>query len=90
MFFTLIPPILISPLFTSQKREMSPAAVVFPPPDGPTKATVSPGITVREISRIASDFPPLYRKETLLNSTELFFGNSGIFTSGRGFKSRIE
>ena len=33
-----IPPILMEPLLTSQKRSISLATVDFPPPDGPTNA----------------------------------------------------
>ena len=57
MFFTFTPPINIPPDFTSKNLEMSPASVDLPPPDGPTKATVSPGAILSDISFITLSFP---------------------------------
>ena len=48
--FTGTPPILIVPLSASQYLPISCAAVVFPAPDGPTKALTLPAFRCRSIS----------------------------------------
>ncbi len=45
---TSTPPTLTEPVVTSQKRGIRLAAVVLPPPDGPTSATTWPGSAVKE------------------------------------------
>ena len=44
---TFTPPIFTAPFCTSQKRAISPAAVVFPPPEGPTSASEVPLFTLK-------------------------------------------
>jgi len=53
MSFTFAPPMEILPLCGSKKRAMSAASVDFPPPEGPTNATVCPVPMEREISSSA-------------------------------------
>ena len=48
MFRTSTPPTSTAPELTSQNRGIRLAAVVLPPPEGPTKATVCPGSAVKE------------------------------------------
>ena len=45
-----IPPTVILPLFTSQNLEASLDTVVFPPPEGPTRAVTSPCFAVKVTS----------------------------------------
>ena len=51
---TSTPPILILPEFTSKNLEIRLASVDFPPPDGPTNATVCPSFIFSDISDITS------------------------------------
>ena len=43
-------PIKISPSWISQNRAASMAMVLFPAPEGPTKAVIVPGLAVKETS----------------------------------------
>ena len=47
MSHTSTPPTVTLPLSTSQNRGIRLAAVVLPPPEGPTRATVCPGSAVK-------------------------------------------
>ena len=47
MSLTSTPPIFTVPSETSQNLATNDANVVFPPPDGPTKAICSPGLIER-------------------------------------------
>src|SRR5699024_12327964 len=56
------PPTVTLPLSVSQNRGIRLAAVVLPPPEGPTRATTCPGRT----EKLTSD-----RKSTRLNSSHV-------------------
>ena len=56
--FTSTPPTSTVPEVASQKRGMRLAAVVLPPPEGPTSATVCPGSTVNETCERAGTSAP--------------------------------
>mgnify|MGYP007134845489 CR=1 FL=1 len=56
---TSAPPTFTMPEVTSQKRGIRLAAVVLPPPEGPTRATVRPGSTVKETWERAGVSAPL-------------------------------
>ena len=51
------PPMRTTPFWGSKYRARMIARVLFPPPEGPTKATVRPAGMVRERSRITSCSP---------------------------------
>ena len=86
---TFTPPTFTLPPVTSQNLATILARVVLPSPDGPTNATCSPALMVREISLSAFLSASLYRKETSESSTELSFGCFGCSASGSGCISRM-
>ena len=67
---TSTPPTLTLPESTSQKRGTRLAAVVLPPPEGPTSATVEPAGTSKLMSTSASPEAPGYAKPTCSKEIE--------------------
>ena len=55
---TSTPPTFTTPEVASQNRGIRLAAVVLPPPEGPTRATVCPGSTVKERWERAGEAAP--------------------------------
>ena len=68
------------------------AAVVFPPPDGPTSANVEDAGTLKEIPSIAGASAPAYENLTSRNSIEKSAGRcecSGTDISGAAMTSSM-
>ena len=75
---TSVPPTRTCPESASQKRGTRLAAVVFPPPEGPTSATVAPAGTSKETWSSAGSPLPSYVKVTSLKRMELSAGVRGL------------
>src|SRR5674476_988561 len=76
-----MPSIRIAPSVTSQSRGMRLHRVVLPAPDGPTRATISPGAMSRSIPR-STGRSGRYPKETLSRVILPVTGGSGCAVAG--------